>query len=67
MDDNLTEEQYNLLLKEVDTLMKKGEGNLTLTELTHLQYLSEQIETYEDMKIFKFLQKDEELNDELDG
>jgi HTH-type transcriptional regulator/antitoxin HigA len=42
-------EVYELTMKEIDALMKKGEENLTQKELVRLRVLSEAAENYEDI------------------
>jgi HTH-type transcriptional regulator/antitoxin HigA len=41
-------EVYELTMKEIDALMKKGEDNLTQKELERLRVLAEAAENYED-------------------
>ncbi|HLG40476.1 MAG TPA: hypothetical protein VI461_12440 [Chitinophagaceae bacterium] len=43
-----SKEVYKLTLKEIDTLMKKGEDNLSQKELERLRILAEAAENYED-------------------
>src|SRR5439155_15397917 len=43
-----SKEVYELTMKEIDTLMKKGEDNLSQKELERLTILSEAAEHYED-------------------
>lgn len=43
-----SKEVYELTLKEIDTLMRKGEKNLTAKELVRLRILAEAAENYED-------------------
>jgi len=43
-----TQEAYELTMKTIDTLMKKGEGNLSDKELKSLSALAEAAELYED-------------------
>jgi hypothetical protein len=40
-------EVYELIMKEIDTLMKKGEGNLSQKELKRLRKIAEAAENYE--------------------
>src|SRR4051794_26931747 len=42
------EEVYELTMKEIETLMKKGEENLSPKELERLRILAEAAEDYED-------------------
>jgi HTH-type transcriptional regulator/antitoxin HigA len=42
-------EVYELTMKEIDALMKKGEDNLSKKELERLRILSEAAEDYEDV------------------
>jgi len=43
-----SKEVYNATMKEIDFLMKKGEGNLSTAELKRLKALAVAAETYED-------------------
>jgi len=43
-----TKEVYEVTMKEIDTLMKKGEENLSQKEMERLRILSEAAENYED-------------------
>ena len=43
-----SKEAYELTLKEIDTLMKKGEDNLHVAELKRLNLLAKAVEIYED-------------------
>lgn len=42
-----TQSQYEDLMKDIDTLMKKGEQNLTLDELEQLIQMAEMAEEWE--------------------
>ena len=44
-----SKEVYELTMKEIDALMKKGEENLSQKEFERLQILSEAAENYEDI------------------
>jgi HTH-type transcriptional regulator/antitoxin HigA len=44
-----SKEVYELTMKEIDALMKKGEDNLSKKELERLRILSEAAEDYEDI------------------
>lgn len=45
-----TSDAYELVMKEIDHLMKKGEENLSDKELRKLESLSQAAELYEDIK-----------------
>lgn len=51
-----TKEEYNVAIKRIDILMKKGESNLTEEELSELKTLVIKAEQYEDVyhKICEF-------------
>ncbi|MET0637490.1 MAG: transcriptional regulator [Chitinophagaceae bacterium] len=43
-----SKEAYDLTMKEIDVLMKRGEANLSLKELNRLRSMAEAAEIYED-------------------